>query len=53
MNVRKFITNLDSLKKAGLDFVKHDKDQKAVYKATMVNMYLMVILQRPYPNLVE
>ena len=40
MNVRKFITNLDSLKKAGLDFVKHDKDQKAVYKATMVNMYL-------------
>ena len=40
MNVRKFITNLDSLQKAGLDFVKHDNDQKAVYQATMVNMYL-------------
>lgn len=40
MNVRKFITNLDSLKKAGLDFVKHNNDPKAVYKATLVNMYL-------------
>lgn len=40
MKVRKFKTNIEQLKEAGLSFVQQNGETKMIYRATIVNMYL-------------
>ena len=40
MKVRRFKTDIEQLKEAGLSFVRQSGETKMIYRATIVNMYL-------------